>query len=179
MTKSLSAIPGLLIAATVALCVVRSYAQEERPPNLIIILTDDQGYQDLGCYGGTTLQTPRIDALAKEGTRLTDFYVAAPLCSPSRAALLTGCYPQTDWHGIRCDPSRLKRGLSPEEVTIAEMLKQCGYATGCIGKWHLGFVGSMRPTRQGFDFYYGLYHNLDHWETKFFEEVGGTAHLTR
>jgi arylsulfatase A-like enzyme len=137
------------------------------------MLADDQGYQDLGCYGSPTIRTPRIDALAKEGMKLTSFYVAAPLCTPSRAALMTGCYPKRIGlaSGVLRPDSR--RGLDPREVTMAEILKTRNYATGCIGKWHLGFVSAFRPTWQGFDFYYGLYHNLDHWETEYFEEKGG------
>ncbi|MHC4398500.1 MAG: sulfatase family protein [Planctomycetota bacterium] len=148
-------------------------AEAGRPPNVIVIFTDDQGYQDLGCYGSPTIKTPHVDRLAKEGMKLTSFYVAAPLCTPSRAALMTGCYPKRIGLAAGVLRPDSRRGLHPEEVTIAEVLKTRGYATGCIGKWHLGFIGPFRPTRQGFDFYYGLYHNLDHWETEYFDDKGG------
>lgn len=127
-------------------------------PNVIIILTDDQGYQDLGCFGSERIKTPRIDQMAKEGIRLTDFYAQA-VCGPSRAALLTGCYP------IRVgEPGNVKNQhtvLHSQEVTIAELLKRKGYATGCIGKWHLGekragvWVPATMPNGQGFDEFYG------------------------
>jgi arylsulfatase A len=112
-------------------------ARPERSPNFIIIFTDDQGYQDLGCFGSPDIRTPNIDRLAEEGTRFTDFYVPVPLCSPSRAALLTGCYPKRVGLGdgvLRPDSTR---GIHPDETTLAQLLKQVGYTTGCIGKWHL------------------------------------------
>lgn len=117
-------------------------------PNFIVILTDDQGYADLGCYGSTTLRTPRIDQLATEGLRLTSCY-SAPLCGPARAALLTGSYP-----------ARVMRlwSLPTSEITVAEMLKPAGYATACIGKWDLSqrqFIEGRVPNDQGFDHYYG------------------------
>jgi len=149
------------------------HASQKRQPNFIIIFTDDQGYGDLGCFGSETIKTPCVDRMAREGRRLTDFYVAAPLCTPSRAALMTGRYPKRvglDRGVLRPDS---KRGLPVEETTIAEILKTAGYATACIGKWHLGFVDGFRPTRRGFDYYFGLYHNLDEPEAKHFEDKGG------
>lgn len=153
--------------------VIGSVRPGESPPNFIIIFADDQGYQDLGCFGSRNIKTPNIDSMAAQGTKFTDFYVAAPLCTPSRAALMTGRYPRRVGlaRGVLRPDSQ--RGIDPAVTTIAELLKSRGYATCCVGKWHLGFVGSYRPTRQGFDYYYGLYHNLDEPEAKHFDDVGG------
>ncbi len=164
----------LLTAGPSLLSGAQSLAGSEKPaPNFVIIFTDDQGYQDLGCFGSPNIRTPNIDRMAAEGTMFTGFYVPAPLCSPSRAALMTGCYPRRVGlaQGVLRPDSRL--GINPDETTIAEMLKERGYATGCIGKWHIGFVGPFRPTRQGFDFYYGLYHNIDEPEAAHFVDKGG------
>ena len=129
-----------------------------RPPNFIVFFTDDQGYNDVGCFGSPDIETPNFDRMAREGTRLTDFY-AMPVCGPSRAALMTGCYP------IRvAEPGNRKNQhtiLHPEEVTIAEVLKAAGYATGIIGKWHLAgprrdaYPPDLMPTAQGFDSFFG------------------------
>jgi arylsulfatase A-like enzyme len=124
-------------------------------PNFIIILTDDQGYQDLGCFGHPTIKTPNIDQMAAEGTKFTDFYAAASICSPTRATVMTGCY------GLRVGISGIfypnsTTGIHPDEITIAEQLKTVGYATACIGKWHLGHEIPFLPTSQGFDYYYGV-----------------------
>ncbi len=142
-------------------------------PNIIFILVDDQGYYDLGSYGATEVKTPRIDAMAKAGTRFTDYYAAAPICSPSRAGLLTGCYPRRVGNEIWVHRADSRSGIHPNELTIAELLKDNGYATACIGKWHLGFHESFLPHNQGFDHYYGLLHNLDPVESSFFEDQGG------
>ncbi|RMF39304.1 MAG: hypothetical protein D6753_14135 [Planctomycetota bacterium] len=144
-----------------------------RSPNIIFILVDDQGYYDLGCYGATEVETPRIDALAEGGTRFTDYYAAAPICSPSRAGLLTGCYPRRVGNHIWVHRADSPGGLHPDELTIAELLQSAGYATACIGKWHLGFHKPFLPTQQGFDYYFGLLHNLDPVETIYFEDQGG------
>ncbi|MBA2707656.1 MAG: sulfatase, partial [Gemmatimonadaceae bacterium] len=144
----------------------------DRPPNVIIILTDDQGYNDLGCYGSTLIKTPRIDQMAAQGMRFTDFYSPAPVCTPTRAGLLTGCYPQRISMCLfpeeRPNGSlghvlfiRSRHGLHPSEITIAELLKARGYATGMIGKWHLGDAPEFLPTRQGFDFYLGIPYSND------------------
>lgn len=129
-------------------------------PNFIIVLTDDQGYQDLGCYGSPDIATPNLDRMAREGVRFTDFYAAAPICSPSRAALLTGCYPPRTGVTKVLFPSE-DIGLSPDYATIAEVLKQQGYATACIGKWHLGHKPEFLPTRRGFDYYFGIPYSND------------------
>ncbi|MFH1715751.1 MAG: sulfatase-like hydrolase/transferase, partial [Planctomycetota bacterium] len=132
-----------------------------KPPNVIIIFADDQGYRDLGCYGSPNIKTPHIDRMAEEGVRFTDFYVGAPICSPSRAALMTGCYPSRVGLGNWVQRPDSRIGIHPDEITLAELLKRQGYATACIGKWHLGFLPPFVPTSQGFDYYFGLYHNLD------------------
>ena len=130
-------------------------------PNFIIIFTDDQGYGDLGCFGSTKIKTPNIDSLAKEGRKFTSFMVASPVCSPSRAALLTGCYPKrVGMHQHVLFPNS-KRGLNPDEWTIADHLKQQGYATACVGKWHLGHHKETLPMAQGFDSYFGIPYSND------------------
>lgn len=142
-------------------------------PNVIFIFVDDQGYYDLGCYGATEVRTPRIDAMAKEGVRFTDYYAAAPICSPSRAGLLTGCYPRRVGNHIWVHRADSSSGLNPNELTIAELFKGQGYATACVGKWHLGFHEPFLPRNQGFDHYFGLLHNLDPVEVVYFEDEGG------
>ena len=142
-------------------------------PNVVVILVDDQGYYDLGCYGATEVKTPHIDQLASEGIRFTDYYAAAPICSPSRAGLLTGCYPRRVGNHIWVHRADSQMGIHPDEVTLAELFKNHGYATSCIGKWHLGFKAPLLPGNQGFDHYYGLLHNLDPVEVVYFEESGG------
>ena len=129
-------------------------------PNFVIIFTDDQGYEDVGCFGSPLIRTPNLDRMAAEGMKFTDFYVASAICSPSRAALMTGCYPPRV--GItRVLFPRDKGGLDPEETTIADVLKTRGYATACIGKWHLGHLPQFLPTRQGFDYYFGIPYSND------------------
>ncbi|QDT08292.1 sulfatase-like hydrolase/transferase [Stieleria marina] len=134
-------------------------------PNFVVIFTDDQGYADLSCFGGKHVNTPRIDQMAAEGMKLTSFYVAAPLCTPSRAALMTGCYPRRIDMAYGSDFAVLlaadKKGLNPEEITIAEVLKSAGYKTGMFGKWHLGDQPEFLPTRQGFDQYFGIPYSHD------------------
>ena len=134
-------------------------------PNFVVIFTDDQGYGDLSCYGSSVVKTPNIDRLAREGARLTSFYVAAPVCSPSRAALMTGCYPKRVSMSYGTSfPVLLagdRKGLHPNEITIAELLEPRGYATGCFGKWHLGDQPPLLPTRQGFDEYFGIPYSHD------------------
>ncbi|MCA9079771.1 MAG: sulfatase-like hydrolase/transferase [Planctomycetaceae bacterium] len=146
-------------------------------PNIVFILVDDQGYYDLGCYGATEVKTPRIDALAQQGVRFTDYYAAAPICSPSRAGLLTGCYPRRVGNATWVHRADSRFGIHPDELTIAELFKSNGYATACIGKWHLGFAEPFQPKAQGFDHYYGLLHNLDPVEVVYFNEQGGVPLL--
>lgn len=123
-------------------------------PNFIIIITDDQGYNDLGCYGSQRIETPHIDRMAAEGMKFTAFYATAPICTPTRASLMTGCYPSRVGLGTPLHtPDKI--GLHENEVTLAELLQQRGYATACIGKWHLGHHPTFYPTRHGFDYYYG------------------------
>ncbi len=130
-------------------------------PNFIIIFTDDQGYNDLGCFGSKTIKTPNIDQLASEGRRYTSFYVPCSVCSPSRAALLTGCYPKrVGMHRHVLFPTS-DYGLHPDEYTIADHLKTLGYATACVGKWHLGHLPELLPRQQGFDSYYGIPYSND------------------
>ena len=138
-------------------------------PNIIFILADDLGYADLGCYGAAGIQTPRIDQMAKEGIKLTSFY-AMPSCSPSRAALMTGCYPQrvgipfvVGPEGPNWTKDKFNIGLNPREETLAEILKKKGYATVCVGKWHLGHLPEHLPTHHGFDEYFGLPYSNDMW----------------
>ncbi|MCP4451709.1 MAG: sulfatase [Planctomycetes bacterium] len=135
-------------------------AAQSRKPNVIIIFTDDQGYEDLGVFGSPKIRTPNIDQMAREGMRFTDFYSASSVCTPSRAALLTGCYPGRVG-GLGVLFPKDQKGLNPEETTIARMLKANGYATACIGKWHLGHLKEFLPTSHGFDSYYGIPYSND------------------
>jgi arylsulfatase A-like enzyme len=132
-----------------------------RGPNVVIILADDQGYQDLGCFGSPDIKTPRIDRMAAEGMKFTDFHVAGPVCTPSRSALLTGSYPARIGLAKGVLFPKAKTGLNPQEITIAELLQGRGYATCCIGKWHLGDDPKFHPNRQGFDYFYGLPYSND------------------
>jgi hypothetical protein len=131
------------------------------PPNVVLIFADDLGYGDLGCFGSTTIRTPHLDRLAAEGRKFTSFVVASSVCSPSRAALLTGCYPKrVGMHeGVLYPDS--KRGLSPAEYTLAAHFRSQGYATACIGKWHLGDQPETLPNAHGFDTYYGIPYSND------------------
>ncbi len=130
-------------------------APTERKPNVIFILSDDQGTLDVNSYGAKDLQTPNLDALAREGVRFTQFYAAAPVCSPSRAAILTGKVPQRAGLAGNAAPNRAPEGMPTEQFTLAEMMKQAGYVTGHIGKWHLGYQSASMPNGQGFDYSFG------------------------
>jgi arylsulfatase A len=126
-----------------------------KKPNFIIIFADDQGYQDVGCFGSPDINTPNLDRMASEGMKFTDFYSAASVCSPSRAALLTGYYPPRVSITKVLFP-RDNIGLNPKEITIADTLKARGYSCACIGKWHLGHLPEFLPTSNGFDSYFGI-----------------------
>lgn len=154
--------PLFLLACIIALSSCQS--QVTKPLNFIVIFADDLGYGDLGSYGHPSIKTPHLDQMAWEGQKWTQFYVASPVCTPSRAALLTGRYP------IRNGMTSSKRsvlfpnsagGLPQSEITIAEVLKQQHYATAAIGKWHLGHLSEFLPTQQGFDYYYGIPYSND------------------
>lgn len=151
-------------AAALALPAHRAAAVDARPPNVVVIFCDDLGYGDLSCFGSTNIRTPNLDRMAAEGQKWTSFYAAGPVCTPSRAGLMTGRYP------IRSGMCSAKRavlfpdsggGLPPDEVTLAELLKQQDYATGCFGKWHLGHLPPHLPTAQGFDTYFGIPYSND------------------
>ena len=138
-------------------------------PNIVLINCDDLGYGDIGCYGSTKNDTPYLDQLAAEGRRFTDFYMASPVCSPSRAGMMTGCYPPRIGFGL---PDRRVLfpgdpiGLAPSETTIADVLKSAGYHTFHVGKWHCGDQPDFLPTNHGFDDYYGLPYSNDMCPTK-------------
>ena len=131
-------------------------------PNVVIIFCDDVGYADIGVFGAKGYETPNLDRMAAEGVKFTDFYAAASSCTPSRAALMTGCYPQRVSLPNVIGPNA-KIGISDQEQTIAETLKPLGYATACYGKWHLGHLPKFLPTRHGFDDYFGLPYSNDMW----------------
>ena len=143
--------------ATLSFCTELSFctAAEARKPNVVIVFTDDQGSVDAGCYGTKDIETPNIDALAKRGVRFTQFYAAAPVCSPSRAGLLTGRYPERAGVPGNVSSQRGNSGLPVEQVTFAETFKAAGYATAHIGKWHLGYEPKTMPGGQGFDYTFG------------------------
>ena len=136
-------------------------------PNIVVIYIDDLGYGDIGPFGSKINKTPHLDRMAEEGMKLSSFYAAAPVCTPSRAALMTGCYPKRvdlafgSWAGVLFPKDR--KGLNPSEITMAEILKEQGYATGCFGKWHLGDQPEFLPNKHGFDEYYGIPYSNDMW----------------
>ncbi|MFW5656976.1 MAG: sulfatase, partial [Bacteroidota bacterium] len=139
---------------------VDNSTNDNEKPNLVIIFCDDLGYGDVGCFGATDISTPNIDQMATDGMKFTEFYSASPVCSPSRAALMTGRYPQRMGINSVFFPESLT-GMAPEEVTIAEKLKEKGYATGIVGKWHLGHLHQFLPLQQGFDSYFGIPYSND------------------
>jgi arylsulfatase A-like enzyme len=169
MSRSRRRFTAVCLAAIAGLFAVRHASADHdkpRPPNIILVFVDNFGNGDLGCFGSNLHRTPYVDQLAREGTRFTSFYVASGVCTPSRAALLTGCYPRrvnlhiSDKNSAVLQPVAAK-GLNPDEVTLAEILESAGYATTCIGKWHLGDQPAFLPTRQGFDEYFGIPYSDD------------------
>jgi len=153
---------GSIVLAAVLSIFVRTVQAAERPPNVVLIVADDLGWGDLGCYGNRRASTPNLDLLARQGRRLTSFHAAQPVCSASRAALLTGCYPnRLGVHGALGPGAR--HGIHTEEATLAEILRMRGYATGMAGKWHLGHHPPFLPMRHGFDEYLGLPYSNDMW----------------
>ncbi len=159
-------VPASLFAAILVATAFCPAIGAEKPlrPNVVIVFCDDLGYGDLACFGHPSIATPNLDRMAREGQKWTSFYAAAPVCTPSRAALLTGRLP------IRtgmCSESRRvlfpdsAGGLQPEEITIADALRSAGYATACVGKWHLGHLPQYLPTQQGFDSYFGIPYSND------------------
>ncbi len=157
--------PGIVFFILFTIKLNFSVAQPSNRLNFIVIFTDDQGYGDLGCYGHPTIKTPNIDRMAAEGQRWTNFYVAANVCTPSRAALLTGrhsvrsgMYSTTGRRVLFPDSDG---GLPSTELTIAAHLQRSGYKTACIGKWHLGHLPKYLPTSRGFDYYYGIPYSND------------------
>ncbi|MEX2401060.1 MAG: sulfatase [Rhodothermales bacterium] len=153
-------VPLLLLALALSIA-APAEAQPIERPNFVFIFADDLGYADIGPFGSTVHRTPNLDRMADEGMRFTNFYVTSGVCTPSRASLMTGSYPRrVSLHENGRDQWVLfpanQRGLHPDEITVAEVLKQRGYATGMVGKWHLGDQPEFLPTRQGFDSYYGI-----------------------
>ncbi len=152
------------LVAAVSGAHLASRIEAAETPNFVVIFCDDLGYGDLGCYGHPTIRTPNLDRMAAEGMKLTQFYSASPVCTPSRAALMTGRLPARN--GMCSDKRRVlfpnsKGGIPANEITIAEALKAKGYATGCFGKWHLGHMPPYLPTNNGFDEYFGIPYSND------------------
>jgi arylsulfatase A-like enzyme/lysophospholipase L1-like esterase len=197
-SNQLNLVAGALLAAF-QLALAAGTAQSPAPhppsrPNFVVILADDLGYGDLGCYGSDRIRTPKLDALAAEGMRFTDFHASGPVCSPTRAGLLTGRYQQrAGIPGVVMAGFNQNRhhGLQPAETTFAELLRDAGYATGIMGKWHVGYERAYNPTRHGFDAFHGYvsgnidYHShydrvgvLDWWNgTEIADEPGYSTHL--
>ena len=161
---NLRALIRLLVHALVPFVMWNGGGEATLPelPNVVVIFIDDMGYSDIGPFGAEGIETPNLDKMAAEGMKFTDFQVSSAVCSASRASLLTGCYHTRVGISGAIMPGR-KIGLHPDEVTIAEICKQKGYATACYGKWHLGHLPQFLPTRQGFDDYFGLPYSNDMW----------------
>lgn len=139
--------------------------EDDKLPNIVIVFTDDQGYGDVGCFGATGFETPNLDKMASQGMKFTNFYSAQPVCSASRAGLLTGCYPNRIGISGALFPHH-EVGINDDELTIAEMLKEKGYATAIFGKWHLGHHEQFLPLQHGFDEYTGVPYSNDMWPIK-------------
>ena len=156
--------PAMTISLLAAFAVCRNVSadQPSRHPNVILIFIDDMGYGDVGFNGATVPKTPHLDQMAMEGMKFTDFYVGCAVCSGSRTALLTGCHYQRLSMNPVLFPNS-DRGLHPDEVTLADMLKTANYRTACVGKWHLGHLPPCLPTNQGFDSYWGIPYSNDMW----------------
>jgi arylsulfatase A-like enzyme len=146
---------GCVAGSVVVPSLVFGKRQSARKPNVVLIFTDDQGTIDVNCYGSKDLYTPNLDRLAAEGTRFTQFYVGAPVCSPSRAALMTGRYPRRAGLLGNASSQKGRAGMPTEQVTIAEVMKSAGYVTGHVGKWHLGYTPETMPNGQGYDHSFG------------------------
>jgi len=155
-------VPKWLFLAAALASATRMSAAEARPPNIVLIFTDDQGYADVGVFGAGGFRTPNLDRLAAQGRQFRQFYVAQAVCSASRAALLTGCYPNRIGFAGALGPNS-QIGIHKDEMTMAELVKQRGYATAIYGKWHLGSRPEFLPTRHGFDEWYGLPYSNDMW----------------
>ena len=150
----------LVLFGLIAACESPNTKEEVSRPNIILIFVDDLGFGDLGCYGHPNIKTPRLDQMAREGIKLTSFYVAAPVCTPSRAALMTGRYPIRVGQPGNLGPDS-PAGLSKDERTLAEALREVGYRTAAFGKWHLGAVPGFMPNDRGFDEYLGILYSND------------------
>ncbi|WP_395748286.1 sulfatase [Prosthecobacter sp.] len=154
--------PLAALLSSFALSVSTLVSAAPAQPNIVVIFMDDMGYADVSCFGAQGYQTPNIDRLAAEGRKFTNFHVSQPVCSASRTALLTGCYSnRLGIHGA-LGPTA-KHGINSNEMTLAELVKQKGYATAAVGKWHLGSMPQFLPTKHGFDQYYGLPYSNDMW----------------
>ncbi|GMU22244.1 MAG: sulfatase [Phycisphaerae bacterium] len=152
---------GLLVAPGMAIAEEPNSADRSRRPNIVVIVADDLGYADLGCQGSLDIPTPNIDSLAKNGIRMNNGYVSCPVCSPTRAGLVTGRYQQRFGHEFNPGPPDRAAddfGLPLDEVTLANRLKAAGYATGMVGKWHLGLKERFHPLKRGFTDYFGFLH---------------------
>lgn len=174
--KSSKTIVALLLTVAAFLVFQSHPAGATDRPNVIIIYTDDQGTLDAGCYGAEDLQTPHIDALAKRGVRFTQMYAPSAICSASRAGLLTGRIPPRAGVPGNCSSSEGVAGMPQEEVTIADMMQAAGYATGHIGKWHLGYTPETMPNGQGFDYSFGHMGGCIDNYSHFFYWVGPNRH---
>jgi arylsulfatase A len=154
--------PLAALLSSFALWIYSSASAAAPAPNIVVIFMDDMGYADVGCFGAQGYKTPNIDRLAADGRKFTNFHVSQPVCSASRTALLTGCYSnRLGIHGALGPNSKI--GINAKEVTLAELVKQKGYATAAVGKWHLGSLPQFLPTKHGFDQYYGIPYSNDMW----------------
>ena len=154
---------AMLATGATAFAGSRKPSERAKQPNFVVIFIDDMGYGDIGPFGSKVNKTPHLDRMAEEGMKLTQFYVSSTACTPSRSALMTGCYADRVGMDGRVNFPAGERGLNPKEITIAELLKTRGYATGCFGKWHLGDQPEFLPLQRGFDEYTGIPYSNDMW----------------